>query len=94
MERGKRLFVAKGCITCHVHGSVDPAGTLQLKAVGPELTQKRYAPDYLRMYLADPSIRAPSTPNAMRMPNLGLKPAEIASLVAFVNNGQQVTSTK
>lgn len=93
-ERGRRLFVAKGCITCHVHNAVDPAGTLQLKQVGPDLTTKRYAAEYLAMFLKDPSIRPPSTPNAMRMPNLGLKPAEIASLVAFVNTGQQVTSAK
>ena len=93
-ERGRRLFVAKGCITCHVHSAVDPEGTLQLKQVGPDLTTKRYAAEYLKLFLADPSIRPPSTPNGMRMPNLGLKPAEIAALAAFVNKDQQVTGAK
>ncbi|HKS05046.1 MAG TPA: cytochrome c [Gemmatimonadaceae bacterium] len=93
-ERGRRLFVAKGCITCHVHNAVDPEGTLQLKQVGPDLTTKRYATEYLKMFLKDPSIRPPSSPNAMRMPNLGLKPAEIAALAAFVNDGRAVTSTR
>ena len=91
-ERGRRLFVAKGCITCHVHNAVSTEGMIQVK-VGPDLTEKRYAADYLKMYLADPSIRRPSTPNAMRMPNLELKPAEIAAIAAFVN-GKPLASAK
>jgi hypothetical protein len=83
-ERGRRLFVAKGCVTCHVHSAVSTDGMIQVKA-GPDLTEKRYAADYLKMYLADPSIRPPSTPNGARMPNLGLKPAEVAAIAAFVN---------
>jgi len=93
MERGRRLYVAKGCITCHVHAAVSPGEMIQVKAA-PELTQKRYAADYLALYLANPSIRPPSTPGGAQMPNLGLKPAEIAALSAFINGASVVGSAK
>ena len=82
-ERGRRLFVAKGCQACHEH--VRAPG----KGIGSavSLTGKRFAPEYLRMYLADPSIRPPSQPTSFRMPNLGLKPGEITALTAFLNEG-------
>jgi mono/diheme cytochrome c family protein len=79
-ERGRRLFVAKGCITCHVHGGVEGSGVV---AVGPDLTARRLAPDYLRQFLANPAIAARSGP--AQMPNLDLKPQEIAALTAFIN---------
>jgi mono/diheme cytochrome c family protein len=87
-ERGRRLFVAKGCLSCHVHGEVAGSGTV---TVGPELTGKRYAADYLAKYLADPSIVPPRAGMTWRMPNLNLKQAEVASLVAFVNGDRAVT---
>jgi hypothetical protein len=82
-ERGRRLFVAKGCVTCHVHANAKSGNDSY--PVGPELTGKRFAPEYLKLYLADPSIRPPTKPNTPRMPNLGLKPAEIGALVEFIN---------
>ena len=50
-ERGERLFVAKGCVGCHRHQEVAAA---TLASVGPDLTGKRFAPDYLKEFLADP----------------------------------------
>lgn len=79
-ERGRRLFVAKGCVTCHLHRDVKGSGAV---AAGPELTARRLAPEYLQRFLADPSI----TGNSNRMPNLNLKQPEIAALIAFLNNG-------
>ena len=79
-EHGQRLFVAKGCLACHEHARVEGAGTYD---VGPDLSAVRFAPDYLAKFLADPSIK-PAT-SELRMPNLQLKPAEIAALVAFIN---------
>jgi len=81
-ERGRRLFVAKGCVTCHLHRDVKGSGTV---AVGPELTTRRLAPEYLQRFLADPSI----TGSGNRMPNLNLKQAEIAALMAFLNSEQR-----
>ncbi len=77
-DRGRRLFVAKGCVTCHLHRDVNGSGVI---AVGPELTSRHLAPEYLQRFLADPSI----TGSANRMPNLNLKPTEIAALIAFLN---------
>ena len=79
-ERGRRLFVAKGCVTCHVHREVAGSGVV---AVGPELTNHPLPTDYLKQFLANPAI-GPQTGTA-RMPNLGLEPQEIAALVAFLS---------
>jgi len=81
-ERGKRLFVAKGCVTCHLHGDVPGSGTV---AVGPELTSIRLPADFLQKFLADPSIGPVPANGTLQMPNLNLKPGEIAALTAFIN---------
>jgi mono/diheme cytochrome c family protein len=90
-DRGQRLFVAKGCVTCHVHGTVAAVGYASLE-VGPELTPKRYEADYLRRYLIDPSIAR--TPGRPQMPALGLAPAEISALVAFINADRSVAARR
>lgn len=85
-ERGLRLFVAKGCVTCHVHRAADGVGAGFGVAVGPELTGRRYPADFLKQLLADPA-QVPLTATTRRtMPDLQLKPAEIALLVAFINS--------
>ncbi len=84
-ERGLRLFVAKGCVTCHVHRDAAGAGAGLSIAVGPELTGRHYPADFLGQLLADPA-KVPLTATTRRtMPNLGLKPNEIGLLVAFLN---------
>jgi cytochrome c551/c552 len=88
-ERGRQLFAAKGCVSCHVHNAVGI--TPFMKNWAPDLTDKRFARDYLEKFLADPSIKPP-TPNIGQMPNMHLRPVEIASLVAFINAEQRVTS--
>ena len=64
--RGSRLFVSKGCVGCHAAGSDN------------DVTKKKLAGDYLRRFLADPSIRT------VDMPNLALSDNEIGALVAFL----------
>lgn len=81
-DRGLRLFVAKGCVTCHVHPDV--AGSGEVK-VGPDLTGRRFDADYLRRFLADPNIATTRGPDGFAMPNLDLAPVEIAALTAFIN---------
>ena len=87
-ERGRRLFVAKGCVTCHLHRAVNETSI----AVGPELTGRRFAPEYLARFLADPAAVIPPPSGAFGMPNLRLKPAEIAALTAFLNTVGQEAS--
>ena len=90
-ERGRRLFVAKGCITCHVHGELSGANTI---SVGPELTGRRYPAEYLRQFLANPAIAAAPRRDGPQMPNLNLKQQEIAALVAFINAERQTRAGK
>ena len=87
-EFGRRLFVAKGCVTCHVHGALEGYQTV---SVGPNLTPKRYQAEYLAKLLADPSI-ARTAGQTFTMPNLGLKTSEIAALVAFINSDRQLST--
>jgi cytochrome c2 len=82
-ERGKNLFVAKGCVGCHTHQNV---GAETLADIGPDLTTQRFQADYLAKYLRDPSIKTPTT-RTQRMPDLELKEPEIAALIAFLNAG-------
>lgn len=86
-ERGRRLFVAKGCVTCHLHREV--GGRNESIAVGPELTGRRFAADYLKLFLANPAIKASGRNGERPMPNLNLKPLEIAALAAFITAERQ-----
>ena len=76
VDRGRRLFVAKGCETCHVQ-----------IGVGPKLDGKRFDSTYIAGFLANPT---PPEPGKPAMPNLGLQPREIASLVAHLNGNRVV----
>jgi hypothetical protein len=87
-ERGRRLFAATGCVTCHVHRAVDIAG--EVSGFGPDLTDRRFPADYLARFLADPSIKPPT--NGKQMPSFGLRAKDIAPLVAFINAQRSVTS--
>ncbi len=74
--RGVRLFASKGCIGCHRHIEVNPEHQTDAKF---DLTGKRFPQDYLKKFLADPSIKP------AEMPNLKLKDDEIDALAAFIN---------
>jgi cytochrome c553 len=87
-ERGRRMFAAMGCVTCHVHRAVGITG--QVSNFGPDLTDRRFPPDYLARFLADPSIKPPT--NGRRMPSLALRDKDIAPLVAFINAERRLTN--
>ena len=86
-DRGQRLFVGKGCVTCHTHRSVKTEGG----NAGPDLSERRFAADYLAGFLADPAKTLRARGSTRYMPNLELKAREIASLVAFINQDGQTT---
>lgn len=90
-ERGQRLFVAKGCVTCHVHGAVSAVDNKSFE-VGPELTPKRYEAAYLRRFLINPAIQR--TPGRAEMPALGLSESELTALVAFINADHSVAARR
>jgi len=89
-ERGRRMFAAMGCVTCHTHRDVGIAG--ELKDFGPDLTNRSFPPEYLARFLANPSIKPPT--DGKRMPDLGLRDKDIAPLIAFINAnaGRRVTT--
>jgi mono/diheme cytochrome c family protein len=74
--RGLRLFTAKGCVGCHRHIEVNPEHKTDTKF---DLTGRRFQQDYLKKFLADPSIKP------AEMPNVNLKQDEIEALAAFIN---------
>jgi Cytochrome c len=81
-HRGRQLFVAKGCNSCHYHGSIStpPSGPTTL---GADLTDKRYSDVLLAKILTDPSILPAA--GSFGMPDLNLRQQEVAALVAFIN---------
>ncbi len=79
---GRNLFVGKGCVGCHTRTEAQLGVG---EKIGPELSGKRYTADFLRKFLADPPAN-PTMSGTFRMPNLGLRPAEIAALTVFLNS--------
>jgi cytochrome c2 len=77
---GSELFLAKGCVMCHVHQAVPESAAVSL-SIGPDLSQYHNSPDFLRSWLANPSAVRPNT----GMPDLGLSAEEIDALIAFLN---------
>ncbi len=87
-ERGKQLVTEKGCIACHVikevQGAVGTVGpTLDGLASRPTIAGGALptSPANLRRWLTNPPAVKPGT----LMPNLGLNPGEIDSLIEFLN---------
>lgn len=87
-ERGQKLVTEKGCVACHaIPAPVNSNGT-----IGPSLAGFANHPTFvpglnlennqanLRRWLANPPGVKPGT----QMPNLGLRPDEIDSLIMFL----------
>ena len=89
-DQGLRLFVAKGCATCHVHPDVTGSGEVK---VGPDLSGRRFETDYLRRFLAEPNIATTRGPDGFEMPDLNLAPQEITALTAFINGERHATTS-
>lgn len=89
-ERGHQLFVAKGCVTCHVRGDDGDKGM----NAGPALTGRSYPAANLAKFLADPKANPITAQKnvAWAMPNFELKEREIASLVAFINSERKLSA--
>jgi cytochrome c2 len=80
VEMGYRLFIAKGCMACHSHAETNRIREFGVD-IGPDLTNFTASPDYLKLWLKDPSSVKPAT----QMPTLGLSDTEIEALIAFIN---------
>jgi len=82
---GQALFVAKGCVTCHVKADDPAMADRATVRVGPELTGRRFEVDWLTTKITDPSINRVRVSQYNIMPTLELNPQEVAALVAYVN---------
>ena len=78
--RGLDLFVGKGCNSCHHHADIQSS---PIARVGEDLTGKSYSDTLLSMMLTNPSM-IPRR-GIWEMPDLKLRPQEVAALVAFIN---------
>ena len=83
VERGERLFVSKGCVTCHV----------DIKAIPTDIRTTKYDEKFVRQLLADPKSMPRRYNAGVEMPNLGLKQAEISALAAYLA-GPNSTGTR
>ena len=79
---GQQLFVAKGCVTCHVNNKVENTYISWVVSGAPDLTNYSASVEALRSWLKDPAAVKPAT----WMPNLHLTDAEIEALIAFINS--------
>ena len=88
-ERGRHLYVAKGCVTCHAHARSD----VRSFDIGPDLTDARRAPEYLHSVLSR-GVRGREQADDIRMPDLRLQSSEIDALVAFLQTSGQTRVTQ
>jgi mono/diheme cytochrome c family protein len=83
-DRGRVLFVAKGCNACHSNSDLtDRPDNQQIKA-GPELGGRRLARELV--------IQKVKNPSSENMPNLGLSDAEAAAIAAFLAGARTASS--
>jgi len=81
VETGQTLFIAKGCLTCHVNNRVESKYYDFRSDIGPNLTSYKGSPEFLRIWLKNPASVRPNT----GMPNLELDAAEIDALITFLS---------
>ncbi len=91
--RGRQLFAAKGCVTCHAKKDVSEFADWQVVPVGPDLTGRSFPANWLAQKIADPAQFRGARSNGPVMPTLALDEREIAALVSFLNGGQVITET-
>jgi mono/diheme cytochrome c family protein len=81
--RGLRLFVAKGCVSCHQNNLGSGNTSLEF---APALIAGRHPDGLLASILLKPEAVLTRSQQGGAMPNLNLQPDEVTALVAFINN--------
>ncbi len=84
-DRGRHLFAAKGCVTCHAKHDEPHFADQGLVQVGPDLTGRTYPDEWLARKLSDPSQNRGVVANGIVMPKLELDRSETEALVRFIN---------
>jgi hypothetical protein len=83
-ERGDHLFVAKGCVMCHV----------EMKILPVDIRTNKYDETFVKQLLANPAAMPKKYNTGVEMPNLGLKTEEISALAAYLSAGPNSTGTR
>jgi mono/diheme cytochrome c family protein len=91
-ERGRQLFAAKGCATCHAKRDDPALEEWRVIQVGPDLTDRSFPQQWLAQKLADPAEYRTAPINDSVMPDLPLDQREIDALVGYINRGQVTTA--
>ena len=89
-ERGRQLFVAKGCLTCHTKTDEPTFGGWK-GSMGSEgdLTGLSFVEEALARKLADPALfRVAASNGDFVMPKIALGDQEIGALVSFLIRGE------
>lgn len=87
-DRGRQLFVASGCVTCHVKTDDPQLGERKAIAVGPALTGRQFPVEWLTQKITDPASLRVGTGQDAVMPQLGLSEQEVAAVASYVNYRQ------
>lgn len=82
-QRGRHLFAAKGCATCHV----------EMKVIPVDVRSNKYEETFVKQLLADPQAMPKRHSAGVEMPNLNLKANEISALAAYLA-GPNSTGTR
>ena len=90
VERGRQLFVAKGCASCHLNGDIEEfAHANESYAFGPELTGRALEAAYVRQRVTNPASLPAIGSGTLRMPRLDLAAADVDALVAFLSRPRE-----
>ncbi len=92
-ERGRQLFAAKGCVTCHEKIDDHGLAELQTLKVGPYLTGRTFPTEYLVTKIKNPAENRGAPVNGVVMPQLEVDEHEIAALVQFINAAHATDNT-
>ena len=85
-QRGRALFVAKGCVGCHTKNDDAALKDFHEMRVGPDLTGRSYPAQWLVQKITDPASLRPEGPRAMNiMPQLEVSAAEAQAIASYLN---------
>ena len=85
-ERGRDLFVAKGCVTCHVKSDDPEMLERRSVAVGPALGGRRFDAAWLTTKISDPAVNRVRYSDYVVMPRLEMTADEVGALVSYLNH--------
>ena len=86
-ERGRQLFVAKGCVSCHAKLDNDQNAKFRFADFGPSLVCRTFPVDFLAMKIKNPAVGRNAQEGSVVMPQLELDRSEVETLVRYVNGG-------